>query len=152
MTKKIYGFLMLAMVLFTTACKQDPPILPSNLQNAQLIGKWGLTEFSIGTKVNTDAETLVGPISGTANDFFIFAEGNQAVLSSTIYQKSFAGYYSANSAASTLSFKSGELLIKYDVQTVSVTELELSEVVSVVTDQSGNTITTTNYYTYNRLP
>jgi len=152
MTKKIYGFLVLAMVLFTTACKQDPPILPSNLQNPLLIGKWGLDHFIIGTKINSDAEQSSLPIPGTANDFFIFAEGNQAVLSSTLYQKSFAGYYSANAAASTLSFKSGEVLIKYNVTSISVTGLEISEVISVITDQSGNTTTITNHYTYNRLP
>lgn len=152
MTKKIYGFLILAMVLLVTACKQDPPILPSNLQNPLLIGKWGLTEYTTGTKINSDPEITVGPIPGTANDFFIFGEGNQAVLSSTLYQKSYAGYYSANAAASTLSFKSGEVLIRFNVTAISITELLISEVVSHPTDQSGNTTIITNYYTYNRLP
>lgn len=149
--KKIYGFLVLALVIFSTGCKQDPPILPANLQNSQLLGKWFLKELQPHVEVNGVPQTDPDPYTGTSNDYFIFDEGNKAVLSSTIYQKVFQGYYSANSAASTLAFKSGELLIRYNVTSITLLDLEISESMTS-TNTNGDVIVTTNSYTYSRLP
>lgn len=150
MTKKIYGFWMLVLVLLSISCKQDPPILPANLQNTQLIGKWQLTELVIGTKVGSNDYEYSDPITGfPANDYFQFDRNNQAVLSSTIYNKAFQGYYSANTAQSTLAFKSGDFLVRYNVIGISLTELKISETLTD-TDPTGTITLTTNIYTYNR--
>ncbi|MDT3404749.1 hypothetical protein [Mucilaginibacter terrae] len=153
MTKKIYVFLVFALAILSSSCKQDPPILPANLQNAQLIGKWQLEEMLPVTEIDGIAQPNTIPYTGTTNDYFIFDTGNRAILSSTIYQKAFQGYYSSNSAASTLSFKSGEFLVRYNVEGISINQLQLSELVSSTTDATTGSVTTiTNIYTYSRLP
>ncbi|MVN92840.1 hypothetical protein [Mucilaginibacter aquatilis] len=148
--KKIYGFLLLALIVINTGCKQDPPVLPANLRNTQLLGKWNLAFMQSEKYIDGDKEPDSSPLIGTANDYFIFEADNRATLSSTVYQKLFQGYYSANTAASTLAFKSGDLLIRYNVTALSITQMELVETIN--TNEAGSSVTIINYYTYNRLP
>jgi len=145
--KKVYGLLLFAVILFAAGCKQDPPVVPAYLQNAKLLGKWYLKEISI-TQQDGSTSTLT---DFTNKDFFDFRTGNTATFSSTLYGSSYEGYYSANSliTPNTLSFKSGSLLLKYDIYSVDpLTDLVLDE--TVIDSDSGVPTPVYYRYTYNK--
>ena len=151
MMKKIYGALILTLLLFAGGCKQDEAIVPSTLQNINLLGKWYLKQLEIIPVADPSSSTLIDNF--TNKDFFEFKAGNAATYSSTLYASVFEGYYSANSLTNpqTLSFKSGELLIKYNIESLDpLSTLELSE--TITTTISGINTSTRYEYTYTRLP
>jgi len=145
--KKVYGLFLLAVLLFAAGCKQDPPVVPAYLQNAKLLGKWYLKEIAI-TQEDGTTSTLT---DFTDKDFFDFKSGNAATYSSALRGKSYEGYYSANSlnTPNTLSFKSGTLLLKYDIYSIDPAgDLVLDE---AITDTDSGVPETTYYrYTYNK--
>jgi len=145
--KKIYGLVLLAVLLFAAGCKQDPPVVPAYLQNTKLLGKWYLKEMLI-----TQEDGSTSSLTDFADkDFFDFKAGNAATFSSTIYGKSYEGYYSANSlnTPNTLSFKSGSLLLQYDIDSIdSLGDLVLSQ--TIKDTDSGVPTFTIYQYTYSR--
>lgn len=150
--KKIYSVFILTLLLFAGGCKQDEAIVPSTLQNYNLLGKWYLKELEI-TDLNDPSSPPTILSDYTDKDFFEFKIGNAATYSSTLYAKVFEGYYSANSLANpqTLSFKSGELLLKYTIDSLDpLSELIVYEIIT--TKAAGVTTSTKYQYTYNRLP
>jgi hypothetical protein len=151
MMKKIYSVFILTLLLFTGGCKQDEAIVPSTLQNINLLGKWYLKELEITDLDDPSSSSTLTDF--TDKDFFEFKTGNAATYSSTLYAKVFEGYYSANSLANpqTLSFKSGELLLKYTIDSLDpLSELVIYEIIT--TKAAGVTTSTKYQYTYNRLP
>ncbi|WP_345950849.1 hypothetical protein ABDD95_05245 [Mucilaginibacter sp. PAMB04274] len=152
MTKKIYGVLLLVTILFASGCKTDPAVVPDSLQNLKLLGKWFLTDFEITTQVDADAPTTVNLTDFTDKDYFEFKTDNQATYSSTLYGRVFEGYYSANSSTTpqTLSFKSGNLLLKYQVESIDTLQFVIYE--TTTSTVGGVTTTITNRYTYSRIP
>jgi len=148
--KKIYGVFILTLLLFS-GCKQDEAIIPSTLQNTNLLGKWYLKQLEI---IPVDDPSLSTTIEDfTDKDFFEFKTGNAATYSSTLYARVFEGYYSANSLTNpqTLSFKSGDLLLKYNIDSLDpLSELVVYE--TVTTKEAGITTSVRYQYTYNRLP
>ncbi|MFD1255740.1 hypothetical protein ACFQ3S_02945 [Mucilaginibacter terrae] len=151
MMKNIYGVFILVLLLFTGGCKQDEAIVPSTLQNINLLGKWYLKQLEIIPVADPASSTVINNF--TSNDFFEFKTGNAATYSSTLYAKVFEGYYSANSLTNpqTLSFKSGDLLLKYFIDSLDpLNELVLYE--TLTTTEAGITTSTRYQYTYNRLP
>jgi hypothetical protein len=148
--KQIFGFLLVAALMCTGGCKLDDAAVPSSLQNPLLIGKWYLSDYTIKTEVGPD-ESTTSITTFTDKDYFEFKAGNEANYSSTFYAKVFAGYYSSNSATTpaTLSFKSGELLLQYQLESIDATEFKIYDV-SSTTDADGIVTTVTNYYTYKR--
>lgn len=145
--KKIYGLLILTVLLFAAGCKQDPPVVPAYLQNTKLLGKWYLKELLITQEDGTSSSLT----DFADKDFFDFKAGNAATFSSTVYGKSYEGYYSANSlnTPNTLSFKSGSLLLQYNIDSIDpLASLVLSE---TITDTDSGVRTSTIYqYTYSR--
>ncbi|UEG52613.1 hypothetical protein LLH06_16810 [Mucilaginibacter daejeonensis] len=148
--KKIYAVLALVTILFAAGCKQDPAVVPANLQNAQLLGKWYLTSLVIDTDVDGSVTTADAITDFTDQDYFEFKTGNEAVFSSSQYGKLFKGYYSANSDASpqTLKFKSGSVLINYVLESIDDTEFVVNTSSSSTT--AGSTTIITSHYTYSR--
>jgi hypothetical protein len=145
--KKVYGLFLLAVLLFAAGCKLDPPVVPAYLQNSKLLGKWYLKELLITQEDGTTSSLT----DFTDKDFFDFKTGNAAIYSSTLYGKSYEGYYSSNSLDSpnTLSFKSGTLVLKYDIYGIDPTgDLVLDE--AIVDTDSGVPTTTYYRYTYNK--
>jgi len=145
--KKVYGLLFMVVILFAAGCKQDPPVVPAYLQNAKLLGKWYLKEMLI-TQEDGSTSSLT---DFTDKDYFDFKTGNAATYSSTIYGSTYEGYYSANSQNSpnTLSFKSGSLLLRYDIYSLDpLGNLVLDE--TIVDSNSGFPATTYYRYTYNK--
>ena len=145
--KKLYGLFLITVLLFAAGCKQDAPVVPAYLQNAKLLGKWYLKALTI-TQEDGSTSTIT---SFTDKDFFDFRTGNAASFSSTIYGTSYEGYYSANSlnTPNTLSFKSGTLLLKYDIYSLDpLGNLELDE--TIIDTDSGVPTRTYYRYTYNK--
>lgn len=145
--KKVYGFLLLAVMLFAAGCKEDTAVVPAYLQNAKLLGKWYLKQLVI-----TQQDGSTSAIANFSNkDFFDFRTGNTATFSSTLYGSSYEGYYSANSlnTPNTLSFKSGSLLRQFDNYSFDpLGNLVLDE---IMIDSSSGTSTPTIYsYTYSK--
>jgi hypothetical protein len=149
--KNIFGFLLVAVLMFTGGCKLDDATVPSSLQNPLLIGKWYLSDLTIVTKTGLNDVTETTIDSYTDQDYFEFRTGNAATYSSTTYAKTFIGYYSSNSTTTptTLSFKSGDLLLQYQIQSLDATELVVYDE-SSTKDADGTITTITNYYTYKR--
>lgn len=150
--KKIYSVFILTLLLFAGGCKQDEAIVPSTLQNYNLLGKWYLKELEI-TDLDDPLSSPTILSDYTDKDFFEFKTGNAATYSSTLYAKVFEGYYSANSSTNpqTLSFKSGEVLLKYTIDSLDpLSELVVYEIIT--TKVAGLTTSTKYQYTYNRLP
>jgi hypothetical protein len=147
---KIYGFLFLAILLFTSGCKQDEVVVPTTLQNTNLLGKWYLTELIITPEDPTASSDTLNDF--TDKDFFEFKPGSAATFSSTIYAKVYEGYYSVNSSVNpqVLSFKSGNLLLRYFVESVDSTTFTVFE--ARTETQGGVPVTTLYHYTYSRLP
>jgi hypothetical protein len=146
--KKVYGLLLLAVFLFAAGCKLDPPVVPAYLQDAKLLGKWYLIDMEI---TNDDGSPGGSITDFTDKDFFDFKTGNAATYSSTIYGKTYEGYFSANSLnnPNTLSFKSGDLLLKYD--SYSIDQFGNLIMDQIVIDTSSGIPTTTTYsYTYTK--
>jgi hypothetical protein len=141
--KKLYGLLLITVLLFAAGCKQDAPVVPAYLQNAKLLGKWYLKNLAI---TNEDGSSGGSLTVFTDKDFFEFKTGNAATYSSTLYAKSFAGYYSANSlnTPNTLSFKSGDLLLVYSFYLDFTGDLILNE--TIIDPNSG--VPTPKLYTY----
>jgi hypothetical protein len=148
--KKIYGILVAVIVLFTMGCKQDPPVLPANLQNTQLLGKWYLTSLVIDTDVDGTTNSSNPITDFTDQDYFEFKANNEATFSSSQYNKKYNGYYAANSDVSpqTLKFKSGDLLISYLIESISDDSFVVYTSSSSTTN--GSTTTITNHYTYSK--
>lgn len=149
--KKIYGAFIITMLLFAGGCKQDEVIIPSTLQNSNLLGKWYLKELEI-VPVNDPASSS-SFTDYNSNDYFEFKAGNKATYSSTLYSTVFEGYYSANSATTpqTLSFKSGDLLLKYYIESID----PANKLVLYETPESADAGIPTNTlyrYTYSRMP
>ena len=145
--KKLYGLFLLTVLLFAAGCKQDAPVVPAYLQNTKLLGKWYLKQLVITPESGPSSS-----VSSFSNkDFFDFKAGNIATFSSTIYNTSYEGYYSANSLnnPTTLSFKSGTFVLRYDIYGLDpLGNLILDE---VITDSDAGFPTTTIYrYIYNK--
>lgn len=137
--------------MVAVGCKQDPAVVPANLQNAALLGKWYLKQLVI---TPDDPNATTATLSDfTTSDFFEFRTGNEATFSSpTLYNNLYIGYYSANSGTTpnTLSFKSGKFALKYFIDNVDETELKVYE---IITNTDNGTTSTNQYeYTYNRIP
>lgn len=149
--KKIYGAFIITMLLFAAGCKQDEVIVPSTLQNNNLLGKWYLKELEIVPA--NDPASSSSFTDYTSNDYFEFKAGNKATYSSTLYATVFEGYYSANSATTpqALSFKSGDLLIKYYIESIDPTnQMVLYD--TVESAAAGIPTTILYRYTYSRIP
>jgi len=145
--KKVYGLLLFAVLLFAASCKQDAPVVPAHLQNEKLLGKWYLKEILI-----TQQDGSTSSLTDFSNkDFFDFRTGNTATFSSTLYSSSYEGYYSANSlnTPNTLSFKSGELLLRFDNYSFDpFGNLVLDE--TVIDSSSGIPTPTLHSHTYSK--
>jgi hypothetical protein len=150
--KQIYGLIILATMLFASGCKQDETVIPAYLKNAKLLGKWNLISLEVTTAVDTDPPITADPITSfTDKDYFIFKDtNNEATFSSTMYARTFEGYYSTNNNANpkTLKFKSGDLLLDYVLESVDDQLLVVSETTRSV--YAGSTTTTYKRYTYSR--
>jgi hypothetical protein len=149
--KKIYGVLLLTLMLMGSSCKQDEAILPQSLQNTLLLGKWYLSQLDVTTQEGNNTPVTAPSVTGFSDkDYYIFAEGNKATFSSTLYARIFEGYYSYNTGntPTLLSFKSGDLLIRYTVIALQPDSLVIEE---TITDTlNGVRTITTNRYTYIR--
>ncbi len=150
--KHIYGLIILVTILIAGGCKQDEVVIPDSLKNAKLLGKWNLVSLEVTTAVDTDPPITADPITSfTDKDYFIFKDtNNEATFSSTMYARTFEGYYSANSNANpkTLKFKSGDLLLNYVLESVDDQLLVVSETSN--STYAGSTTTTYKRYTYSR--
>ncbi len=139
-------------MLFAGGCKQDEAVIPASLKNTKLLGKWNLASLEVTTAIDSDPPVTADPITTfTDKDYFIFKDtNNEATFSSTMYARTFEGYYSTNSNANpkTLKFKSGNLLLNYVLEGVDDQTLVVSETSEVTS--GGSTTTTYKRYTYTR--
>lgn len=152
--KKAYLFLLLIYTAGLGACKTDEAVIPANLQNPALLGKWHLQSLTtrIQTTGNGNSFDEVFPTSGFgSSDYFEFKTGNEAIYSSTFTGKAYAGYYSTNTnvaAPRPLKFKSGNFELNYQIQSLTSTSLILFN--TTISELAGVTTTTTNTYSYAR--
>ncbi|MBS7563959.1 hypothetical protein KHS38_06040 [Mucilaginibacter sp. Bleaf8] len=152
MMKKVYLFLLIIYTVGLSACKTDEAVIPSNLQNPALIGKWYLQDLTtrIQTTGNGNNSDITIPYSGFGNyDFFEFKIRNEATYSSAFTGKAYEGYYSTNTniiAPRPIFFKSGNFELDFSIQSLTSTTMVLFRSSSV--EQGGVTTTTTNTYTY----
>lgn len=149
--KQIYRFLFLAFIVAVSSCKRDEVVIPNDLQNSKLLGKWKLTMIEMSTVVDNDAPTTVSSMTDfTDQDYLNIKENNEAVLSLSTNSELRQGYYSYTSSASkdVFTFKSGNLILRYDVISLSAKELILAETSSALVE--GKINTTIEQYTYTR--
>lgn len=144
----VAGFLIM-IVLGMSGCQKEKTSIPSYLQMPELTGKWYLHTLYITTSTDNSVTSHTdSATSFTAQDYFEFKADNAATFSSTIFGKSYEGYYSANSsvAPATLTFKSVDFLNKYNISKVTKDSLVLYQ--TQATKVAGVTTTVANYYVY----
>jgi hypothetical protein len=149
--KQIYIFLFLAFIVVISSCKSDDVVIPNNLQNSKLLGKWNLKMVEVSTAVDNDAPTNTLSITDfTDKDYLTIKENNEAVFSLSTDSQLRQGYYSYTSSAAkdVFTFKSGNLILSYDVISLSAKELILAETSSAIVE--GKINTTIEQYTYIR--
>lgn len=147
---KVHIFLLIILIGVLNGCKSDPAVIPANLQNAALVGKWNLKSIDVQTVNGVSSPTTERYSTGlTSDDYFEFKDANNAATySSSIIGKSYQGYYSANSSVlpQTLTFKSLNFLIKFNIKTLTKDSLVLYQQSSSTADTVTTTVT--NYYNY----
>ncbi|QJD95208.1 hypothetical protein HH214_04600 [Mucilaginibacter robiniae] len=150
MMKKVHIFLFIGLIGILSSCKQDPAVIPANLQNADLVGKWYLKSIDVQSVTGVNVPSTVSYSTGlTTDDYFEFkSTNNAATYSSSIIGKSYQGYYSANSSVSPqkLTFKSGDFLVSFNIKTLTKDSLIIYQASSSTSDTVTTTVT--NYYNY----
>lgn len=152
MTKLYPAFLLLLLLsLCAGSCQKETSAIPADLQLPAITGKWYLKSLVIKTSTDTSVDvTTETYTSFTTNDFFEFKASNAATYSSSIIGKMYNGYYSAEAAAipQTLTFKSGDFVNKYIVNTATADNLIIYQ--TSATKSGTVTTTVTDTYTYSK--
>jgi len=145
---KIHIYIVLFLLIISSGCKPDPALVPANLRDEALLGKWLLKSVNIITQVDTNTPTQMNYNTFTDKDFFEFKASNAAMYSSTLIGKAYEGYYSANAdlTPNPLVFKSGNFSATFYIESVTPTELVIYQTTS--NTLAGVTTSVTNYYTY----
>ena len=148
---RIYKLLFaLPLLLLFAGCKTDTAVVPSNLQNAALIGKWLLKSLDVETQVDADPPTYANYTTFADKDFFEFKANNAAVYSSSIIGAAYTGHYSTNTNAvpNPITFVSGSFGATFYLESLTSNTMVIYQTAS--STALGVTTTVTNYYTYKK--
>jgi hypothetical protein len=149
MANKILKLLLaLPFIIFMAGCKPDPAVIPSNLQNPLLAGKWLLKSLDVETQIDNNPPTSFNFNTFTDKDYFEFKANNAATYSSSAIGASYNGYYSTDMSLSPnpIKFVSNDFSETFYLKSVTADTLIIYQTAS--NTSFGVTTTVTNTYTY----